>query len=340
MKERVSVKDFKHQWVEDILYHEGPLLSLLKASTSQDFFYYWCGVFNKQNQWLAFEVTRDQIEGYKNGDATLLEIVKSHDHAYLVFIDVERKVRRVWQYSLGDLPKGVLPPTDSYFDADLRASHVDEFLEKPEKYAIKVDGDNWFIDDMVGVPRVYQQLYSFIYTIRHLRKPSVRANAAEIFQKYPWRGGFSRVNLFHDLRRAIPSMHEAKISSLAMASAGSFTFELEIESAQDVRATVETASGNLPALRELKRQVDVLLYDNHLKTIKSNSPDLRVSPEVLKMLRERMKTMAEYLGLGERLPEFRQLAGNDLVALKILVAFYLRVERFANFQASGMIKLG
>lgn len=337
MRERVKIAEFKgHRWVEDILYFEGPLLSLLKASASQDFFYYWCGTFNKQNRWLALEVSRDQIEQYRNQDLSLLDILNSLGYGYVVFIDATQKIKSSWKYSVDDLPEVCVPPEESYFDPDLSEAGSESLLEKSGNYGLNVDGD-WFLDDLVKIPRTFQQLYAFCYTLKNLQKQSVWANALHIFRKYPWRGGYSRVNFYQDLRRVIPSMHEAKIKKLQMASAGEFRFELLTSAAEDVRATVDAATNNALALDRLEKEAMTIFRAHKLSRIKSNHPELRLSKGVLALLRKKVGEIAEALGLGEYVEEIRTLAGNDLVAIKILLSFHRRVSRFTKFQDGNLI---
>ena len=114
---------FSHQWVEDIVYFEGPLLALLRDVSGEQYLYYWTGhdAFEGEsvNCWLAVKVTDEQIAEYKAKRFTLLQIVRSVPQVYLVSIDEDLKTRQVVEINSDDVPLHLLPPNDSFYDKEL-----------------------------------------------------------------------------------------------------------------------------------------------------------------------------------------------------------------------------
>jgi hypothetical protein len=333
---KIRVSDFSHQWVEDILYFEGPILSLLKANTAQDYFYFFCGERRQSTDWLAFEVSRDDIEKYKTKAVTLLDIIQSKEHVFFLTTNNRQAIDYVLKIKSTDVPEQFLPPDESYFDAELCPSEKGKLLESPRDYSIRLDG-RWFLEDLIEIPRVYNQLYSFIYTLRHLYKKSVESNATEIFSRYPWRGGFSAVNFYQQLKRTMPSLHEARVQEISYASPGTIRLELLVDTSIGVRDCVNSAAKNASMLEELQKQVRTVFRDEGLAKIDGSVSRPRLNKTTRLFLERKADEIAGALGLSEYALDIRRMAGNDLLAVKILLSFYRRILKFSIFQNRGMI---
>lgn len=334
--EKVRASDFAHRWVEDILYFEGPILSLLKASTSQDYFYYWLGFRRSANQWLAVDVSRSEIEEYKEKETSLLQIIEGKEVVHIVSTDKERKVTSAIKVNVADLPESYLPPPTSFFDPELCTTPQKKMLEEPGAYCINVDGA-WFLEDLVEIPRVYNQLYTFIYTLRHLYKRSVRGNASDIFKRYPWRGGYSAVNFYSQLNQVIPSLHEPKVHAIQYASPGRIELELTVDTSKGVKRCINAAAKNAEFLRELSRDVKSHLRDEGLSKRKGNIEQLRIPKKSRSFLTKKSKEIANALALGPYIEDIRQMAGNELLTVRIMLSFYRRIKKFSDYQSQRKI---
>jgi hypothetical protein len=59
--------------IEDLIYYEGPLLSLFKRKDEDIFyFYYWIDMDKTSNRWLIFEVSQDDITNFKEKNDTII----------------------------------------------------------------------------------------------------------------------------------------------------------------------------------------------------------------------------------------------------------------------------
>jgi hypothetical protein len=58
------------------------------------------------------------------------------------------------------------------------------------RHKIHIEG-RWELRDLYVFPQRYGEIYSFLYA---LSAPSPHGRFIEIFQRYPWRGGYSAVN--------------------------------------------------------------------------------------------------------------------------------------------------
>ncbi|MEJ1384149.1 MAG: hypothetical protein RPU34_10140 [Candidatus Sedimenticola sp. (ex Thyasira tokunagai)] len=333
---RVKISELDHQWVEDILYFDGPILSLLKESTTQDLFYYWCDSNELYNRWMIIPVNRTIITDYKNQRISLLQLVQLSHSVRLVNLNTEGKPARAWEVLVDQLPEAYLPPKESIFDPALCPSPDGSLLETPSEYALNLDG-KWFLEDLVLVPKLYSQLYSFVYTVINLKKDSVRSNAKKIFGNYPWRGGFSTVNFFNDLDRVIPSLHEPQVKSLQYASPGSIKLELLTEVSASLKHSLDTSHRNRETLHELNKEISSFIRTKKLSKIRGNDPSITFDNETKIFLADKIEPFSSALGLDNYLEDIRKLSRNDLVAIKILMSIYRRSKQVFDFKSKEMI---
>jgi|TARA_R110000851_G_scaffold68733_9_gene154256 hypothetical protein len=334
--EKVNKPDLRHRWVEDILYFEGPILSILKGSTTQDFFYYWCDADNRYNRWMSLPVSRQDIIRYKSGDITLLNICNSRKSIVFVDIDAKLEPQRGVEVALDSIPEEYLPPEESFFDADLSPSN--DFLIEPELYDLKLDGD-WYLEELMGLPRTYSQLYSFIYTLKNMMRVSVSSNANNIFSNYPWKGGFSTVNFYKDLNAVIPSFHEPKVDSIQYASPGQIRLELLKPVSLSVEGIVNTCFENKAKLKEINKKVAEFLRSKELSKVDGSDPDLVIDESDKMFLSKGISAFSELMKLSDYESDIIRASGNELVAIKIIMSFYRRVSKLFGFIEKGMLKL-
>jgi hypothetical protein len=340
---RAPLGEFKsHVWVEDILFFDGPILALLKASSRQDYFYYWVDSDESYNRWLAIPVSRGTIEEYKRGSLSLLSVVgEAHDRLFLLDINAALEPRTAWSVEFVSLPDDYLPPAESFYDSSLAPDWNGEHLYSPGRYRLEIAGQ-WFIEDLIKVPKIYQQLYAFVYTVSLLEKPSVRLNASRIFSALPWRGGFSRVHFYRDLSRVIPSMHEPKIAEIQYASPGKIELELLTDIASKLSKYLNSISESLDAIEETNRKIAKFLKEQ--KLTKLDATDKAKSAKMLTndtgaQLQTMLSALTAEMGMSSHLGEVVRLSGDELTAIKIFQSFFIRARELAQLSRDGLLKL-
>lgn len=102
-------------WVKDILYWEGPLLSLFRSENEELSLHYWIGVENNCNAWAVIPVTAEQLTDYLHGRITLHQLASERalTCVYLLNGDLEEVGNDLRRY-VSDLI-----PRDSFYDAAL-----------------------------------------------------------------------------------------------------------------------------------------------------------------------------------------------------------------------------
>ncbi len=326
-----------HRWVEDIAYFDGPLVSLMKASTSQDYIYYWCDSDRMYNRWLAFPISREQIYEYTIQSISLLEILTSNQSSFVIDIDSEGKSKKVWSIAVSDITGDYLPSEDSYFEPDLCPSGANLFIS-PDNYEINIDGE-WFLEDLVLLPKVYSQLYAFSYTLYNLTRRSVYENAKNIFSRYPWRGGFSTVNFFKDLDRVIPSLHEPQVKELKYASPGHIRLELLSEVSKELENTIKKAIENSVGLSECYKETQKYLKEMGYTRLLEGAAPPSLSKSDMQFFKAQIDSFAKDMGLGGYTTDIVKLSGSLLVSVKIMMSVYRRIDKFVKYQEKGMISI-
>lgn len=108
--------------IADLVYYDGPLLTLLSNQTGEnDYFYYWCDIDDQYNRWLVFRVTKTQIKSYLQGQRSLREVIRHPIDNYYFVGDMDNQLnwQQVWLVMPSDLPSSYLPKADSWFDKEL-----------------------------------------------------------------------------------------------------------------------------------------------------------------------------------------------------------------------------
>lgn len=131
-----------------------------------------------------------------------------------------------------------------------------------DNYRIKIDGE-WTLRDLYEFPRVYSQLYSFLYVLEISSPDDLydeRIDSA--FRSHPWRGGFSAVNFYNQLGYLVPNRDRPEIKSIRYGSPGWLELTLAVAIAANIEklGTAFTKSGNT-STRCTRRSIRVYMTD-------------------------------------------------------------------------------
>src|SRR5947208_2637497 len=97
-------------------------------------------------------------------------------------------------------------------------------MSERSNHVLLMDG-RWEIQDLYSFPHLYAEAYAFLYAAEFAgSEKNVRFKDA--FQRYPWRGGYSAVNFYHDLYEDIPPGHRPVIVSITYSSPGAIELAL------------------------------------------------------------------------------------------------------------------
>jgi hypothetical protein len=102
--------------VEDLIWHDGPCLSVFQRKTTQVLYLWlWVDSDDETNQWLILPVAEEDLALLREGETTLWEIIdQCQDPAQLADFSKELHLVALWSVQVSDLPNSYLPDVDSY----------------------------------------------------------------------------------------------------------------------------------------------------------------------------------------------------------------------------------
>jgi hypothetical protein len=344
----------KHVYMTDLVYVDGPILSLFRDS-KDNWMYLWCDTDNeKTERWMLFPVSRSDLIDYLHERKPLLDVVRlAKRHWVLDYTQnegglEEEKVKEFAKsYSrtlreVSDLAllTDYMPSDDSFFSPELAPNISTAHELNPTLYEVPIDG-NWFIKDLDNFSNVYSQVYAFFYCTKPQFMTDIGLRVRR-FLEAPWKGGFSRVNLFDALQRMVPAIHDLKIHKMEYASPGDIT----IEALESVGDSVKGAT-----LRYLQNKSDVEAYVKNLNTIlsakelkrsdlsKIGDEKLPLTKEDREFIKEKMGSIAEGLAIEAEFTDLSIRSPNIVVSAKVLLAVVARIGRLAEFESAGLLDL-
>src|SRR6267142_1463537 len=93
------------------------------------------------------------------------------------------------------------------------------WFENPGGYRILMEG-RWDLVDLSGVPHYFEQCYSFIYCFDAEVRPISSERISVALRGYPWRGGYSYINIYTVLRTQIAWRDKPRLREVRYASPG------------------------------------------------------------------------------------------------------------------------
>jgi hypothetical protein len=94
---------------EDILYYDGPILSIYQTDKGEFLVYYWCESNYEVNRWLVFEINELEAKLLRNDAITITELVRLRDFVFFVDVDSELKHKSIRKLHPVSIPPSYLP---------------------------------------------------------------------------------------------------------------------------------------------------------------------------------------------------------------------------------------
>ncbi len=142
---------------EDLLYYDGPLLSLFRSASGKTVLFYWCESDTAVNRWLVFEITEREAALLRNDKITISELTENRNCIYFVDIDANLQYKEIRKLHPASIPSSYLPETSYYRVASL----------KPSPYAPVVS----FMNAIRGTP--YSESFFEFDKIERIRRSDV-----------------------------------------------------------------------------------------------------------------------------------------------------------------------
>jgi len=204
-------------------------------------------------------------------------------------------------------------------------------------YHALIDGD-WSLDDLYEFPHSYAQNYAFVYCFDSNLSPRDRERIDLALEGYPWKGGYSYVNIYTVLQNQVPSNDKPRIKSISKSSPGWIDLFLNVDVAIDVAKAVATLSGAGAAAAIAYKQISKALTDININRKRGRLQELQIAAAEAKTITSMCSDLAKFLGF-KNLKELHQHTGNPEVTLKLLLAHYRRISVLVEYMHDGKLML-
>jgi hypothetical protein len=337
-----------HHFVADILRAEYSILSLY-TDGRRNWLYLWADIneTDDRHRFLVFRASRPTLIDYLQKKRTLRDLLRGTDAIFVLDQqELEEEspkkgrrldTRRLWQVQPVDVQE-YWPADDSYFDKTL-APDLDLTKELvPERYPVPIKGE-WFSRDFEYLFKRYERLYAFFYATR---PRFVRTMSTTLYQQLraPWKGGYSRVNLYARLAERLPALHALRVDRLRYASPGEVEFEAIPKIGESIQNATTSFLDNEDTINELTKKIHRILTSERLnKSDLSVVPDgaIRIETNQLRTLLDSCQEIAQVLKVRNELESLQNLSPNTIVYAKAVASFVRQLSMLARLQRDGML---
>ena len=204
-------------------------------------------------------------------------------------------------------------------------------------YGILID-QRWSLEDLYKFPRTYEQVYFAFESVLPAETETTRRRLERAFRAFPWRGGYSAVSFYNQLKWATPLQKRPTIQAIQYSSPGFIELALNIPLALHIAGVVASVAGSIGICDQVYHRIHKHLQERKLLRLEVRRKRIDLTREEFSFIKEASDEMAEMLGLPSA-QAIVERTEDPLIALKILLSIYRRVATLAEYQNSGKAKL-
>jgi hypothetical protein len=158
---KINKLGFHPQKLGDLIYHEGPLLSLFIDKDNPDLYYIFKWADNDQdsNRWIVTQVNSLSLRAFFYKQTSLRDIILNNPVCYSVDIDNDLNEKSVLVCSSTDLPKEYLPGEKSFFSEERYSEFAQTFKT------------------IIANNRIYDILYKILNEIDSIKRNQTQTNS-------------------------------------------------------------------------------------------------------------------------------------------------------------------
>lgn len=219
-------------------------------------------------------------------------------------------------------------------------------LAQTGKYQVGMDG-KWALETLGDFSRLYSQVYSVMYALNVEHHDNVSGSFRRVFQSYPWRGGFSRLNFYRAVKNSMPVLQRPDVRSIQFASPGTMVLELVPDVALLIRASAVKLLDENSSAYAVYRNIDDRFAEMGLRKthVRGQSEDDEGEISVRNLTDSQLAFVQESFSDLARAIDFKgadrlsELTGNRLAALKILMSYFRRIRDLVRMTRQDLIQL-
>ena len=209
---------------------------------------------------------------------------------------------------------------------------------KVNDYKILMNGE-WSLEDLYALPYTYIHVYSFLYHFLEPIKDFENEDDRLVitFSVHPWRGGFSVVNFYNNLKYIVPPNHRPKIKSIQFASPGYIELTLIVAVALSIKKIVQSFTESANELHNLYNNIYKGMHERKMMRIEAKRQELLLTKEQINFAIDSAENLSKLMGF-RNLYEVQRLTQNPLATLKILLSFYRKIKKLVEYDVKGKAK--
>jgi len=157
---KINKLGFYPQKLGDLVYYEGPLLSLFIDKDSPDIYYLYKWVDNDEtsNRWIVTQVTSLSLRTFFYKQISLKDLILNNPICYSIDLDNDLNEKVVLICSSTDLPKEYLPAEKSFFSEERYTEFAQTFKT------------------IIASNRIYDILYEILSEIDFIKRDLAQIN--------------------------------------------------------------------------------------------------------------------------------------------------------------------
>lgn len=328
-----------YTWNADLIYFDGPMLSLYKQEDGQDVLFAWLDCDERKNRWSVVPIDRDALRGYLLGEIALRSVCLAAPSVYV--FDTGRDCKRRNWTVLDKYPDEYLPAQNSFLKPEIATEAAKRLVaDQTADLALGLNGE-LYLEDLEGIPKLYQQLYSFHYGMEHMDRPAVKHTVQRTMES--WSGGIGAVNLFSGLRSVTPSIHRARLKELRYNSPGVIRLNLLPLMAKRIQTAMDAIRSDnaFEAVETLYKRIYDYFSDHKISGFdtETSSVQLELNDVQKKDLSFFVDEYFKYLGWAPYRTKFNAVKMTEISQLRMLLAYYRRLRKLRKFVVAGKLKL-
>lgn len=212
-------------------------------------------------------------------------------------------------------------------------------MSEPKKttsdaYRIRLPDEEWQLEDLYELPHAFEQCYAFVYCLDTELLARDRESIDRAFAAYPWRGGYSYVNIYFVLKNQLPYAARPRLKSMHKASPGWIDLYLSVDAAIQVAKAVGILSTTAVAAAKAYSQVRKTLSRVTVERERAKLDAMKLTQSQTRTMISLCEDMAKFLGF-KNVKELHERTGNPEVSLKLLAAHYRRTSVLVEFVKDG-----
>ncbi len=207
------------------------------------------------------------------------------------------------------------------------------FEHTRQTYRVLLDED-WDLDDLYEFPHAFNQCYAFIYCLDSELDIYDKERIDQAFSVYPWRGGYSYVNIYFVLQNQVPWRVRPTVKAIQKASPGWLDLFLNADVAIQIAKSVSAlAAAGVVAVKSYAT-IKKTLSQIGVERERAKLQTFQLSAQQQKTLMSLCDDLAKHLGF-KNVKDLHQRTGDPEVSLKLLSAHYRRTKVLLEYVEEG-----